>query len=142
MHYIPRLKVFHKRQSLKPLISDQSDICQQDSSLGKSGLRMGTSVYSDSPSSNSPFPVVKDSSVVFRSTNSIISNCRPVISPTLDQADDDEVEGFAASSFIENRDNFPEFLSNSKTDISSIDTELEYNGLETTGKFKVSYKFS
>ncbi len=40
--------------------------------------------------------------------------------------------------FIEKKNNFPEFLPDSETDISSIDTELEPDELETTDKFKVS----
>ncbi len=42
--HTPRLKVFHKRHSLKSLISNGSDVCQQDGSSEKSESNMGIRV--------------------------------------------------------------------------------------------------
>ena len=153
--YFPRLKVFHKRCLPKSLNQNENDTLkfyQPNESEAttfdnKSEQDVVLNISSHSSGSIPLLSPTSEQSVMFSDKlsqdmafgrvssdiNTSISLFSPQVAsfsqhsstPLLSQEEDNKVEGFAASSFIKYSGYFPEFLPNSATDISSIDSELE-----------------
>ena len=153
--YFPRLKVFHKRCLPKSLNQNENDSLKfyqpnesEATTFGnKSEQDVVLNISSHSSGSIPLLSPTSEQSVMFSDKlsqdmafgrvssdiNISISLFSPQVAsfsqrsstPLLSQEEDNKVEGFAASSFIKHSGYFPEFLPNSATDISSIDSELE-----------------